>query len=384
MRKLAIVLCCCCVGQAQAQGLLLYEPFDYAVAEPILGQTITDGPTWLAAHQSATPPGNIKVGGGNLAMPTGLGAGVGNSADIDFSNSATAGNANNSGKAVRLPLDTSITSGTVYFSFALRVDEIFITDPLPFNGGFFIGLNNLADATTTNPGTVAARIQMHVDPADNAKYGMAVVRNRAVSGPTDIPASDWNDGMIVGQTHFIVASLEIVPGAQNDVARLWINPGDLGAETAPAPTVDDASTGIGTDFAQIAGATGIASIILRQSPTPSLTIDELRVGTTWASVTTAAAEPEGDADFDDDGDVDGNDFLIWQRGLTANEDGTNATGDANGDTNVDGDDLAIWKSDFGTATPNANPVPEPASLTLLALAAAAGLGRAAVVRRRGK
>jgi hypothetical protein len=145
--------------------------------------------------------------------------------------------------------------------------------------------------------------------------------------------------------------------------------------TAPAPIESDLTPAT-TDI-------NIASIILRQSPAPSLTLDELRVGTTWASVTSAAASPEGDADFDDDGDTDGSDFLIWQRGLTESEDGTNATGDANGDTNVNGADLAIWETDFGTATAAAGAVPEPTSLTLVLLAAA-GAGRVARGGRRGK
>jgi hypothetical protein len=74
-----------------------------------------------------------------------------------------------------------------------------------------------------------------------------------------------------------------------------------------------------------------------------------------------------DADFDNDSDVDGNDFLIWQRGLGVGTD--NATGDANGSGAVDAADLAVWRSQFGT--PAVGAVPEPATLAL------AGLGIAA-------
>jgi hypothetical protein len=55
-----------------------------------------------------------------------------------------------------------------------------------------------------------------------------------------------------------------------------------------------------------------------------------------------------DADFDGDGDVDGADFLAWQRGLgTTGAGATKAAGNADGDTDVDAADLAVWKSDFG-------------------------------------
>jgi len=64
------------------------------------------------------------------------------------------------------------------------------------------------------------------------------------------------------------------------------------------------------------------------------------------------------ADFDHDGDVDGNDFLVWQRGFGAEFDAT---------------DLANWRSQFGsiTATAAVGAVPEPASLVLFAFVLAA-------------
>ncbi|HEX6961188.1 MAG TPA: hypothetical protein VF175_04930 [Lacipirellula sp.] len=88
-----------------------------------------------------------------------------------------------------------------------------------------------------------------------------------------------------------------------------------------------------------------------------------------------------DADFDDDGDVDGRDFLVWQRNLGTTSGATNSVGDADGDGAVDADDLAIWEGNFGTgaAVAAAGTIPEPASgaLALLAVVglAAAGRGR---------
>ena len=56
------------------------------------------------------------------------------------------------------------------------------------------------------------------------------------------------------------------------------------------------------------------------------------------------------ADFDSDNDVDGRDFLIWQRNAGTYGDALRSDGDANSDTDVDGDDLVIWQSQFGTST----------------------------------
>ncbi len=84
----------------------------------------------------------------------------------------------------------------------------------------------------------------------------------------------------------------------------------------------------------------------------------------------------GDGDFDNDGDVDGRDFLVWQR--TVGQSAIPFTGaDATGDGRVNGDDLALWRSEFGSAVVAVNPsndvagapVPEPGSLLISGLGA---------------
>jgi len=89
------------------------------------------------------------------------------------------------------------------------------------------------------------------------------------------------------------------------------------------------------------------------------------------------------ADFDADGDSDGNDFLLWQRGLGTASGATLSQGDADGDEDVDADDLAVWKSNFGAdlfsgpgalvtgfvryVTGAAAAVPEPSSVLLVGM-----------------
>ncbi|QEG36440.1 pectate lyase family protein [Bythopirellula goksoeyrii] len=73
------------------------------------------------------------------------------------------------------------------------------------------------------------------------------------------------------------------------------------------------------------------------------------------------------ADFDGDGDVDGRDFLIWQRG--AGSVGSPSTGDANGDGNVDAIDLGVWQDQYGPTNLGvaAQVVPEPTGMTLMVI-----------------
>jgi hypothetical protein len=56
------------------------------------------------------------------------------------------------------------------------------------------------------------------------------------------------------------------------------------------------------------------------------------------------------ADFDADGDVDGTDFLAWQRGAGLSTNALLPDGDTNFDGRVDANDQAIWESTWGTTT----------------------------------
>src|SRR5207237_9926014 len=85
----------------------------------------------------------------------------------------------------------------------------------------------------------------------------------------------------------------------------------------------------------------------------------------------AAASPQQQAaDFDSDGDADGADFLIWQRGFRLKSAGP-SQGDADGDGAVTVADFAAWKSSFGASPLTANvaplsqQVPEPIAFAQL-------------------
>jgi len=78
------------------------------------------------------------------------------------------------------------------------------------------------------------------------------------------------------------------------------------------------------------------------------------------------------ADFDDDGDVDGDDFLLWQVGFPTSTGASHLLGDADydgdadEDGDVDGDDFLMWQNSFPYPAV-LSAVPEPNSLALLAL-----------------
>ncbi len=92
------------------------------------------------------------------------------------------------------------------------------------------------------------------------------------------------------------------------------------------------------------------------------TVEVNQVGFRVASV---LAPP--DADFDDDKDVDGADFLKWQRGQSS--------------TALSADELALWKEQFGSSNlPAAAGIPEPSTDRIVLMATAALLLRARALK----
>jgi hypothetical protein len=192
---------------------------------------------------------------------------------------------------------------------------------------------------------------------------------------------EWIDGD--GDIHFLSSGETVVAGEWNHVAftltdtaaELWV-----AGETGDYVLKDAIS---GEDFA---GDLGPGEVIIFD-PTPftvgrgmfnngvtdwsDALIDEVRVSDTallpteFLFLTVPAVD---NADFDEDDDVDGADFLIWQRGFGIDDGSAElGDGDANDDGDVLDDDLAIWETQFGDpATVAATlAVPEPATLAFL-------------------
>ena len=85
-------------------------------------------------------------------------------------------------------------------------------------------------------------------------------------------------------------------------------------------------------------------------------------------------------DFDQDNDVDGFDFLIWQQGAGTLVNATIGDGDADLDGDVDLDDLLLWEANFGLSitTPLASQIPEPSALAILLM------GEMTLLQRRAR
>lgn len=220
-------------GQA---SLPLTETFSYAVGSNLGGQG-----GWVNVNTGD----EIVLGTGNLSY-TGLADSQGN--HVMFG----AGGIDSQVEFV------SQTSGTVYASFLLNIADIAaVTDA---NGGYFAGL---AESSTNFASTVWAK-------PSGAGYVLGL--NKA-TGTADIQYGTTEYAL--NTTYLVVIAYDFA----TNTSSMWVNPGSLGAGTAPTATLTAAT---GTD------RTSITRFFIRQdsaTETPAdVKMDELRVGTTWSTL----------------------------------------------------------------------------------------------------
>jgi hypothetical protein len=229
------------LASAQA-SLPLVEHFAYPDGN-LVGNTINGGTWTQTSGQTASP---VQVSAGSLiygTLPNVSGGKVtllnGSSFDDPF-------------------LDiTPTTAGSIYASFILNV-----VNPGNTTGDYFFALTT---PTNTQVGRVYVR---QGSSSSNFQLG-------AGFGATP---STWSSDFPVNTPVFVVVSYDFVPGASNDTVRLWVNP-QLGLPSPPTPTLTATP---GTE------QSSIGRILLRQgsgNTALNLQLDELRVDTSWTSVT---------------------------------------------------------------------------------------------------
>lgn len=160
------------------------------------------------------------------------------------------------------------SNASLYYSFLLRVDSLGTLDS---TGGFFGGL---ATAGTSGGAMIGLRLS-------GAGYQIGVAKRDSTTLAFDSTVYS------VGATVLVVGSYNLVSGTvQNDTASLWINPGSLGAGSAPAALVTASTTGINNDVQAFSSFLWKPQGNASSTQIPgSLIVDEIRVGNTWAEVT---------------------------------------------------------------------------------------------------
>jgi hypothetical protein len=219
-----------------------YDAFNYTPGQNLGAQTgwasLNTGDTLFTVAGSLSYPGFAASSGNKIAFD---GAGLDAAKQFD-----------------------STAAGTVYYSYLLRLTGV---GSLSAAGGYF---TTFYQSPTSTTGGTCIWTRLNGTAFD---IGVSVRITSPVS---------WSTVKELNTTYLIVASYEFVAGTTNDVSKIWINPdaSTFGASAPPPETLT--STNNTTDL------TSVARVQIRQdgaTTTPFIEMDELRIGTTWASVT---------------------------------------------------------------------------------------------------
>ena len=251
-------------GTALYGQTLLVEDFNYAS-----GQLLTAN-GWTA--HSAGGTNAITVSDPGLTYSGYPSSGVGRSVAL-----TTSGEDDNKTFTVQ-------TSGTVYASFMVNISDA-AADPI---GGYFIHLG--PDPIST---TFRGRVFIKKDASNNIAFG---ITKASTSTATDIAYTPFSYSL--NTTYLLVIKYTIVAGTANDTVSLYINPALPGSEPGSATITAPDVAG---------GDINPGSVALRQgtaSTSPTVRVDGIRIGTSWAGVTDTPVPPDANVDMNGDGTTD--------------------------------------------------------------------------------
>ena len=163
---------------------------------------------------------------------------------------------------------TPTSTGTIYYSFLMNIGSMAgVTDA---NGGYIAGFGE----TNTNLGAT-----LWTKRVDDTNFNLGIEVRTANAANTTFDTASYQ----TGQTYFVVVGYTFNSATTaDDVVNLWVNP----VVGSPEPTATITDTHAATDLPNA------SRFFLRQdssTETPTVQVDELRIGTTWVDVVPATA-----------------------------------------------------------------------------------------------
>ena len=228
-----------CVPQASKPDLPIVEHFDYT-----LGTALTNSELWSVEGTGDS----IFIADGNLSYP-GLEASMGNSVSLE-----------SDGAEAEL-LFNAVTTGKVYSSFIFKV-----TDMANWTtGGYFVFLGSFQS-------------RLNIQPIGN-QFGIGVAKANSLDNVIWLLDGSDSVKFDLNSEIFVVMNYDVEAGT----SEVWVNPdaADFEIETAPASDL----------LLPDANIAEVGKFVIRQdseSETPTIVLDEVRVGLDWATVTPKA------------------------------------------------------------------------------------------------
>ncbi len=221
---------------------------------------------WFAGSGSGAPANPIAITNLNLSY-NGLAQSLSNSIRFGAQSATDAANS-----AKWNLYGNSVTTGSIYYSLLLRVEDI---GSLDTTGGYCVTFNNAAitASTATIPSVLASLVYLKNNGSGQYLIGIG-------KRPTGAPGYD-TVARSVGDTVFVVCKYTYGAASQ-----LWINPDPSSLGGAGEASGAISSTDAGADM------TAIQTVVLFQRGNNTVTTqprtmvaDEIRAGRTWADVT---------------------------------------------------------------------------------------------------
>ena len=252
------------INESYGQKTLpVYDGINYTV-----GTLIYDNINWWCLN--ASPVNDVIVSSGSLSFPE-LAESAGNKISIS-----------GAGDDIVIWFGDQAADTKVYYSFIFQITDMTgISIGTPAN---FAGFLN----SHTTTGSLGCSIFVQKDASDPSKFNIGHSTRSSVT-------TAWNSvaGIPVQYSLntpiFVVGCYEIIgvflSGTPNDKSSCWINPPSSTFENTLPPVASITGDLTGTGINDI---NPLNTFYIRQdasSNTPSINIDEVRIGLTWASVT---------------------------------------------------------------------------------------------------
>lgn len=264
---------------------------------------------------------------------------------------------------VERSLTTPIATNSVYMSFEITPGEMGSVVPNSFDDGYaglHIGFADNATSIGTNGPMFS--IFEYYNNFEQISYLQFDTSLDGIYDNTTAVVGNWTPG----DTYRLVGRLDFDAVGLDEQWTVWLDPAD---ETSTPQVVTQRDLGYDS-----IGITQMWQYIYNYENTEDTFVDNLRIGSSWLSVTGIPGDLDGDGDIDnaDIGMVAGNFTGSGATGMTYE------MGDTDGDGDVDNADLGLVAGSFtgALAAPQTAVVPEPASLALL------GFGGLLTLRRR--
>ena len=234
----------------------------FAQSIPFIGTGTLTANGWTT-HSGTT--GQMVI----ISTPSDNGNSLSYTGLADSSGNRTAMVAGNT-EDVNFPFTTPFTTGDVYFSALIKVLDASVLDSNATTGSYGLSLTSVASASTT---VFQARIYTKQGTTPGT-FLLGVLNNSGGGAAPIFSSSNYT----VNTTHLVVVKYNFTTNA----AILIVDP----TVGSPEPTTPTASSATGTTLAP----TQIAGFVIRQAGTltagsGNIEVDEIRIGTTYATVT---------------------------------------------------------------------------------------------------